>query len=161
MLHQSLNRIYLLGLPGSGKSTLGKQLALALNYDFVDLDAAIEVHERKLIPTIFEENGESYFRELERTVLLNTVNFSKTVISCGGGTPCFFNNMDWMNTQGATVFLDVSVDEILSRLSSQQHRDRPLLKDSSLHSLRETRIAFYEKAQIRSSSLEEILNALG
>lgn len=82
-------RIYLLGMPGSGKSTLSKQLAKEINYHFLDLDEWIVQHERNSISEIFAIKGEEYFREIERKALLYSLTLQRTVIATGGGTPCF------------------------------------------------------------------------
>ena len=96
--------LFIIGFTGVGKSTFGKQIAHYLNKKFIDLDHAIEQKCEKKIVQIFDENGEEFFRILEREVLLN-LDIKNAVIACGGGTPCFFDNLDWMNLNGKTVFL--------------------------------------------------------
>ncbi|MFK7900042.1 MAG: shikimate kinase [Cyclobacteriaceae bacterium] len=150
------NIIYLLGLPGSGKSTLGKEIAERLGYGFVDVDHEIELQEGKLIKAIFSEEGETYFREVESTVLQSLLPESNTIIATGGGAPCFFDNMDFMMAHGTTIFLDISVKELMYRMeASDGQEDRPLLTGKGKKELekelalkREQRGEFYEQADI-------------
>ena len=112
---------------GSGKSHWGKIWAGAHNKSFVDLDEVIELKEGKSIADIFELKGETYFREIETLALKSCYNLHDTVIACGGGTPCFFDNMQWMNTNGNTIYIKCTVTEILDRVLSEKEK-RPLLK---------------------------------
>ncbi|MCC6250876.1 MAG: AAA family ATPase [Bacteroidia bacterium] len=128
--------IFLLGFMGSGKTTYGKKLAKSLTYNFIDLDMAIEKEENASIAFIFETKGEEYFRTIEHQKLKSLLTLKNTVIACGGGTPCFFNNIDLMNKYGLTVYLELKVDIIYSRLK-QNKEQRPLikqLKEDDLHS---------------------------
>ena len=124
--------VYLIGMPGAGKSTLGPVLAAQLNCKFLDLDAAIEEKAGRTIPQIFEAKGEAYFRKLESEVL-KTVSFSgeKRVIAAGGGTPCFHDNMVFMNTHGITVYLKTSPEILAERLLQTNLTNRPLLKNKN------------------------------
>src|SRR5690606_34726901 len=115
--------IYIVGYMGSGKTTFGKRLAAKLNMAFVDLDNLIEVTEGKTINEIFELKGESYFREKEKEILQTTV-FVNTVVATGGGTPCFFDNMSWMNTNGKTIYLKMTAQALESRLKFDKN-NRP------------------------------------
>ena len=109
--------IFLIGLPGSGKSTFGKALSSALNLNHVDLDQLIESKNNKSIDALFEIHGEAYFREIERNTLQELLKKSSTdILSCGGGTPCFYDNMSIMNAAGLTVFLDIPVATIVKRV---------------------------------------------
>lgn len=119
-------RIYLIGFMGSGKSYTGKRLAVLLGYAFYDLDMLIEEREGCAVSDIFRDKGEAYFRELESRILRETTGMENAVISCGGGTPCFHHNMDWMNAHGITVWLDPPVEVIHKRLLRKPHK-RPLL----------------------------------
>ncbi len=119
-------RIFLIGFMGSGKSYTGKRLATALGCGFHDLDERIESLEACSVAEIFRDKGESYFRELESQILRETERFPRAVISCGGGTPCFHGNMDWMNAHGITIWLDPPVEVIYWRLQRKPHK-RPLL----------------------------------
>ena len=85
--------VYLIGLPGSGKTTMGKQLASILEIPFFDLDAEIENQAGKSIPELFKEEGEDFFREKERSCLRSFLNRDNFILATGGGTPCFFDNL--------------------------------------------------------------------
>lgn len=150
--------IYLLGMPGSGKTTLGRRLAKACGYLFADLDAILSQQEAMPVTEIFAQKGEAYFRQAESDALKNTLALPKHVIATGGGTPCFFDNLDWMNQTGITLFLDVSVSELVKRLTAnaEAQQKRPLFANKSLAELTESlevmranRLPFYEKAHFR------------
>jgi shikimate kinase len=159
-------------MPGSGKSTLGKALADYLGIGFYDLDHYIELHAGKDINRIFSEDQESGFRYIENQCLKKLTALPEAkVIATGGGTPCFHDNMDYMNDHGTTVFLDVQLEIIADRLSSQGTEDRPLLKDKTpgellgqLHEHFEQRKHHYLKARIHleggAITLEQITNEL-
>ena len=115
---------------GSGKTTLGRALAKALGLTFIDLDNYIELRRCKSINSIFEESGEDGFRTIERNLLHEVCEFEDVVISAGGGTPCFFDNIDYMNSQGTTIYLQVPNERLLERLRIAKSR-RPLLKDKN------------------------------
>lgn len=121
-------RIYIMGMPGCGKSTIGKSLAKKLSWTFIDLDHLIAAHEQMDIDRIFEQKGEVYFRSIEHIILLQTKNLNKVVISCGGGTPAFENNMDWINKNGLSIYLNASVSLLESRIL-QSKTVRPLFKN--------------------------------
>ncbi len=106
-------RIFLTGYMGAGKTTLGKAFAREMNVPFIDLDWYIEERFHKSIRELFTERGEASFRELERNMLHEVGEFEDVVVSTGGGTPCFFDNMEYMNGCGQTVFLDVHPDILL------------------------------------------------
>lgn len=118
---------FLTGFMGSGKSYWGKKWASANDYTFTDLDEVIENAEGKTIADIFEIKGEDYFREIEATYLRNLAGANNTIVACGGGTPCFHENMQWMNDHGITIYLSTSSPEILERVLLEQEK-RPLLK---------------------------------
>ena len=143
--------IFLIGLPGSGKSTFGKSLASALNLNHVDLDQLIESKNNKSINALFEIYGEAYFREIERNALQELLEKSSSdILSCGGGTPCFYDNMSRMNAAGLTIFLDIPVATIVKRVVD--NHDRPLLKKKNLEKtiiqLRGERIKYYHQAKL-------------
>lgn len=125
-----MTRIFLIGYMGAGKTTLGKALARELKLSFVDLDWYIEERFHKTVQEIFAERGEDAFRELERQMLHEVSEFENAVISTGGGTPCFFDNMEFMHTKGVTVFLNVSPKILFHRLRAAK-QSRPLLRDKS------------------------------
>lgn len=121
-------RIFLTGYMGAGKTTLGKAFARELNVPFIDLDWYIEERFHKSIRELFVERGEASFRELERNMLHEVSEFEDVIISTGGGTPCFFDNMDYMNGHGQTVFLDVHPDILFNRLRVATHQ-RPICRE--------------------------------
>ena len=131
----SQNKLYVVGYMGAGKTTIGKLLAKKLDWSFVDVDGFIENRYHRTIASIFEEKGESGFREIERRALLEISGFEHTVVSTGGGLPCFFDNMEVMNQTGATIYLKASVGELTERINLNKQK-RPLLKDKSLEELR-------------------------
>lgn len=140
---------------GSGKSTLGKKLAKKINQPFFDLDVVIEEKENKTITEIFEQEGEEYFRKIEQNTLkeLVTTN-SNFVISLGGGTPCFYDNMEFVNANGASVYLKYNSGILHSRLINAK-TVRPLVKDKTDDELKlfiedklTEREVFYNQAQL-------------
>ena len=156
-------RIFLTGYMGSGKTTLGRALAADLNVQFIDLDHYIEQRYRKTIAQLFAENGEDRFRDIERRMLHEVGEFEDVIISTGGGTPCFFDNIEFMNAQGTTVYLDVPVERLFIRLCIARSK-RPLIKDKDDEELRafiieqlEKRAPHYSKAQysFRADRLED------
>ena len=120
-------RIFLTGYMGAGKTTLGKAFARKLNIPFIDLDWYIEERFHKTVGELFTERGEAGFRELERNMLHEVAEFENVVISTGGGAPCFFDNMEFMNRAGKTVFLDVHPDVLFRRLRVAKQQ-RPILQ---------------------------------
>ena len=164
--------IFLIGLPGSGKTTLGKQVAKSLAIPFVDLDQAIEKAERKTITEIFKDSKEDYFRKVE-SELLNKWAQSNTdyLMATGGGAPCFFDNIKTMNDSGLTFFLDVPPMEIAHRIDAAKNEDRPLIKSMSfdvlkdqIEQLRSRRISYYQQAKIiligKNITAEEMLSLI-
>jgi shikimate kinase len=127
--------IYLIGMPSSGKSTLGRSLANALNYDFVDMDDLIEQTEGRSIVQIFKDSGEPYFRNIESKLLKSFVPDQRKVISTGGGAPVFFDNMNFILANGISVYLDVSPDQLFDRIYNSPKNDRPLIDKSDLQKL--------------------------
>src|SRR3569833_1459820 len=124
--------IFLIGMPGAGKTFWGRQLAPALRIQFVDLDEYIVEHEHAGISLIFEDSGEPVFRQIETKYLMQLVSsvIEDTVIACGGGTPCFNNNMQLMKDAGTVIYLQTSIPQLLSNLSSD-NEPRPLLRERS------------------------------
>ena len=159
-----MRRIFLIGYMGAGKTTLGRALAKDMNIQFIDMDSYIETRFCKTISKIFAEKGEDGFREIERRILHEVGDFEDVIISTGGGTPCFFDNVEYMNRQGTTVFLDVPEERLFIRLSIARN-NRPLIKEKNDEDLKsfiteqlEKRRPHYEKAQFRfvADKLEDI-----
>lgn len=151
-------RVFLLGYMGAGKTTLGKAFARTMGLTFVDLDWYIEERFHKTVRQLFAELGESGFRDLEKRMLHEVGEFEDIVISTGGGTPCFFDNMEYMNEHGTTVFLNTPIERLHSRLMRGRHK-RPLIADKNDEELRQfiiealsKRMEFYSKAQVIFSS---------
>lgn len=137
----------------AGKTTLGKRIAKEKTMDFIDLDSYIEAQEKCTISEIFSLKGETHFRTLERNYLHQTSVLKNTVISCGGGTPCFYDNMLWMNTHGETIFINTPITQIISRLKNAKIK-RPLIENiaenkiaEKVIDLYEQRLPFYNQAQ--------------
>lgn len=148
-----MTRIILIGFMGAGKTTIGRQLALALGLQFYDLDWYIEMRYHKKVSEIFAEEGEEHFRDLERRMLHEVAEFEDVVISCGGGTPCFGDNMQYMNQQAETVYLKLE-PEVLAMHLSMGRTVRPLILnktgDELLSYIKETlkeREPFYTQAR--------------
>jgi len=129
-----MKRIILIGYMGAGKTTVGRALAKELGLNFYDLDWYIENRRRKKVPQLFDELGEDGFRQIERNMLHEVAEFEDVVISCGGGTPCFFNNIDYMNQQGQVVYLHCS-PEVLHQHLLMGKTERPLLKGKTSEEL--------------------------
>jgi shikimate kinase len=129
-------RIFLNGFMGCGKSTIGKKLANKLGYGFIDLDDYIEKKSKRTIPEIFRSSGEDFFRGLETYSLKELATLENVVVSTGGGTPCFNNNMDLINSSGISIYLKMSSDTLYSRLR-QSRAGRPLIENFNDEELRE------------------------
>ncbi|MDA3907236.1 MAG: shikimate kinase [Bacteroidales bacterium] len=147
-------RIYLIGYMGSGKSSMGKKLAARLGYSFLDLDSLIEEEQKQSVSDIFAEKGENAFRSFERLALHQTFEMENIVVSTGGGTPVFFDNMSLMNEKGLCIYLKSDSDVLVNRLLPNQHL-RPLIAKLSKEELSvfineqiKKRSPFYEKAKM-------------
>jgi shikimate kinase len=159
--------IYLIGFMGCGKTYVGQILARKLGYFFIDMDSCIEAESGKIIADIFKTEGEDHFRELEKNIL-HKISRENTVVSTGGGTPCFYDNMDFMKKNGLTVFLNPSIEIIVERLKNEKDK-RPLIAHISDEELNNyayklylKRLPFYEKADlsIEAENEEDILNVI-
>ena len=120
---------------GVGKTTIGKLLSKEMDVEFIDLDKCIENRYRKTIQEIFAEKGEDKFRIIEREMLREVATFQNVLISTGGGTPCFFDNMDVMNRLGVTVYVKAPVKQLVSRLLASKNV-RPILSNMSPQELK-------------------------
>jgi shikimate kinase len=152
------NKIYLTGFMGSGKSTIGPILANTLGWDFYDLDSIIEQKEDKKISRIFEENGEDYFRNLEKEILKDLAGREKVIVALGGGTITNQENIDFLKKSGNIIYIKISAESAYKRLRFK--RDRPILlrngtvnlsKDEfigKIQQLLSDRNKYYEQADI-------------
>lgn len=125
-----MRRIILIGYMGSGKTTVGKALSKETGMMFYDLDWYIESRMRKTVAQIFAEKGEEGFRKIEHNMLHEVAEFENVIISCGGGTPCFFDNIDYINQQGEVVYLKAT-PEVLYRHLLMGKTERPLIKNKT------------------------------
>ncbi len=150
-------RIYLIGMPGSGKSTVGKKLEKKINYKYIDMDEYIENKENKKIPLIFKENGESYFRLKEKEALNDFLNLDNLIISTGGGVIKDKSNKDLM--KGKVIFIDVNISELEKRLKNDN--TRPLLKTKTVKELYDERIDNYNyfmDLKVYNAKVDECVN---
>ncbi len=148
-------RIFLLGFMGAGKTTLGRALSKELKLSFCDLDLYIEQRYRKSVSEIFAQKGEQTFREIEKAMLHEVGEFEDIVISCGGSTPLFFDNMDYMLGQGETIYLNATTDTLTRRLK-QARMKRPLIaqkSDSELEQYVESEIKRREPGYLRAKHI--------
>lgn len=152
--------IFIVGYMASGKTTFGQALAKAAGRNFIDLDFYIEQRFHQSISEIFASGGEVSFRRKEAAMLREAGEFENVVIACGGGTPCFSDNMDFMLSHGTVVFLEATVEKMARRLEINNGR-RPLMAGKSAEEIRKTiregleaRLPFYERAHIRFSGEE-------
>lgn len=165
---QKIMKLFLIGMPGSGKSTLGKELAAHLMIDFVDLDAEIEKEVQLSIPEVFSRQGEIFFREVEARLLREWAASARSfVMATGGGAPCFHDGMGVINRYGISVFLDCPVPVLLDRV--RKNHERPLLfaadeeqLSEKLERMLKQRTDCYRQAIIvlKDPSLEAVLKAL-
>ena len=148
-----MKSIILIGYMGSGKTTVGRQLAMALGRTFYDLDWYIEMRYHRSVAQLFAERGEEGFREMERNMLHEAAEFEDIVLSCGGGTPCFFDNMDYICSVSESVYLKAT-PEVLCQHLKMRKVERPLLQGKNEEELLdfirtslEQREPFYLKAK--------------
>ncbi|MFL5764193.1 MAG: shikimate kinase [Bacteroidia bacterium] len=129
-------KVFLTGYMGSGKSTAGKSLSSQLGYEFIDLDKFIESEYKMTIPEIFSKKGEKDFRAMEHNCLKKVIERDNVVVACGGGTPCYYDNMEMMNNNGTTIYLKMSADSLVNRLMNAKEK-RPLVANKNEKELRE------------------------
>ena len=147
-------RIYLVGYMGAGKSTTAKKLGHRLGMEVYDTDRMFEEKYHISINDFFKKYDEALYRKLETQMLQSTEHIEHAVISTGGGTACFNDNMDWMNQHGFTIFLKISTESAIMRLSHSKVK-RPVVTSRTPEELKEfipiqyaQRMPFYEKAQL-------------
>ncbi len=122
-----MNRLYIVGLPGAGKSVLAREMAGHMGWDLVDTDAEIERIHGSTVEEIIEVEGEAVFRSLEKKALLDTARLENTIVSCGGGAVAFENNMEWMLGHGLTLFLNPPIEMIVRNLAGSAQK-RPMFR---------------------------------
>ncbi|WP_316817742.1 shikimate kinase [Pedobacter nyackensis] len=159
-------KIFLIGFMGCGKSTMGKKLAQKLGYIFIDLDHQIEKSLGTTIGEYFATHGEAAFRKLESETLKNFDYPANTVIATGGGAPCFFDNMDWMNENGLSMYIEMSAAALAKRLENGKEK-RPLLRDLNEEQMIEfiekkltERDIFYKRALLTISGINLTADAM-
>jgi shikimate kinase len=146
--------IFIVGMPMSGKSSFGKRLSKALDIPFLDLDKQIELYCGLSVKEIFMQEGEERFRTLEREQLQNLVEMNHiAVIACGGGTPAFFDNMQYMLNNGLVIYLKADVELLMQRMNEENKQKRPLLSEDAdqkliLDHLYAVRTPFYNMSQL-------------
>ena len=152
--NEEMNRIYIVGYMGAGKTTAARRLASHLGWEVVDTDAMFEEKYKISVCDFFNKYDEPLYRKLESEVLKSTADLENVVISTGGGTACYFDNMEWMNQHGLTVFLRISQKAVVDRLLHAK-RKRPLAEGKTETELTEfvnqhymARLPFYEQAKI-------------
>ena len=164
-----MQRIIIIGYMGAGKTTVGKALAKALGLDFYDLDWYIESRMRKTVPQLFAERGESGFREIEHRLLHEVAEFEDVVLSCGGGTPCFFDNIVYLDATPEVLFKhlkmgktarpllkDKTPEETVAFIQKQLGERRPFYKQSK-YTLDVNLLDSYEKINISVSRIRDLL----
>lgn len=167
-------RVFLIGYMGVGKTSIGKRIAKQTGLSFIDLDVFIQNRFHKSMSDLFAEHGEEGFRRIEHNCLAEVAQFEDVVISCGGGTPCFMDNMALMLEAGTTFYIAATTDELVARLLASKG-DRPLLKGKTPEELTlyveehiASRLPFYEQAhhtiftpQLRTiSQLDEVVERI-
>ena len=157
-----MKRIFLIGYMGSGKTSMGIKLAENLGLTFVDMDHHIEEKYHKTVSQIFAESGQDAFRKLEQNCLHEVAEFENCVIATGGGAPCFFDNMEFMNTHGLTVYLNLSAEQLAARLEMSRAGKRPLIANKQGDELRQfiaeglsAREVFYKQAKVSVSGTDD------
>ena len=155
-MDRRVKKYIIVGMPSSGKTTIGKFVAAELGFRFFDLDGVIVEEEKKEISEIFKENGENHFRSLEKKFLDQLLAIDESfVLSVGGGAPCFYDNMQKLNEAGVTIFLDVPVEDLFAKLLKKGTKKRPLLRGKDkgelleeLQNKYETRLPFYSQSKL-------------
>ena len=160
-----MKKFFLLGMPGSGKSTMAKYISSVTKLKFMDLDDEIEKKENRSINEIFNHENENYFRNKESEILKTIIEKENHfVLSTGGGTPCFKNNLELINENGISIFLNTSIDILIERIKRKDKR--PLFKKGNteeiVKKMFEDRIKFYSmsKYSIKNNNREKVLSII-
>ncbi len=151
--------IYLIGMPGCGKSSVGKFLSNLINYQYIDLDNYIETSNNTTIPLIFQEFGEEKFRELERKALNEIKELDNTIISCGGGIICNANNKKLMN--GKCIYINVDLDSLKERIKNDKMNIRPMFNKytvEELYELRKDKYDYFMDIKVDNHNIEKCAN---
>lgn len=163
-------KIFLIGYMGCGKSRWGKMIASYYGFRFIDLDKLIEEREKLSVPEIFSEYGENGFRKREKEALQAIPKGEKLIVATGGGAPCFHGNMDYMNREGISLFIECAPELLRERITNSD-TERPLVKNMSPEELLlyiskhlNERLPFYEQSQYKITSgdleLDDFTNLL-
>lgn len=160
-----MRKVFLVGMPGSGKSRMAKFISSVTDLSYKDLDDEIERTEGKSIKEIFKNHGETYFRNKETEILKNIIEKDKNlIIATGGGTPCFNHNIDLINKNGLSIFLNTSLDVIVERISRKNKR--PLFKnkdvEETVKKMFQERIKFYSKSRhhVTKNNRDKVLSII-
>ena len=160
-----MDKIFILGMPGSGKSTMARYLCSKTKFNYLDLDEEIEKKSQKSITEIFRDEGQDYFRSLETKLLKEIINKEKIfILSTGGGTPCFNKNMELMKKNGITIFLNTSIDTLIERVSRKNKR--PLFNSKNIketiNNMFNERIKYYNQSRfsVKDNDRKEALSII-
>ena len=160
-----MDKIFIVGMPGSGKSTMARYLCSKTKFNYLDLDEEIEKKSQKSITEIFRDEGQEYFRSLETKLLKEIINKEKIfILSTGGGTPCFNKNMELMKKNGITIFLNTSIDTLIERVSRKNKR--PLFNSKNIketiNNMFNERIKYYNQSRfsVKDNDRKEALSII-
>lgn len=159
-----MKNFFLVGMPGSGKSTTAKYISEHTDLNFIDLDVEIEKNFGKKINEIFSDKGEKYFRNKETNVLKKIVEKNNNfILATGGGTPCFNDNMDLIKKNGISIFIDSKKEILVERIN--KNKNRPLFKgvistDKKVSELYKERFKYYNRSDFSVNNTEEILSII-
>ena len=160
-----MSQFFIVGMPGSGKSTMAKFLASKTKFNFLDLDEVIEKMLKKSVSEIFRDEGEDHFRSLETKFLKEIIKKEKSfILSTGGGTPCFNKNMELMKKNGTTIFLNTSTDTLIERVRRKDKR--PLFNskniEETINHMFNQRIKYYDQAEfsVKDNNREKALSII-
>ena len=160
-----MDKIFIVGMPGSGKSTMARYLCSKTKFNYLDLDEEIEKKSQKSVTEIFRDEGQEYFRSLETKLLKEIINKKKIfILSTGGGTPCFNKNMELMKKNGITIFLNTSIDTLIERVSRKNKR--PLFNSKNIketiNNMFNERIKYYNQSRfsVKDNDRKEALSII-